>query len=70
MKKRNPLKQYNERRKAPPAPTGEVSFWLVKIDPELMRKIEDRRKLLGQNKKVTVARMAIEYLHNTALDWQ
>jgi len=51
--------------KKKPTTPKEVSFWLVKIDPELMREIEERRKILGQNKKVTVARMGRAYLDSS-----
>jgi hypothetical protein len=70
MKKRNPLKQYKTITKVDtPAPAPgdpeEVSFWLVKISPKLMAEIDERRKGMGHNKKVTVTCMALAYLHAT-----
>jgi len=65
MKKRNPLKQYKTTKGSDFVPLeeiGEVSFWLVKIDPVLMAKVDALRIELGNSKKGTVTRMAKAYL--------
>ncbi len=67
MKKRHPLKQ-SPLRKIKPAPDpfpAEVSFWLVKMDADLVSKIDARRKQMGHNKKTAVAWMGQAYLDET-----
>lgn len=43
-------------------PNQEVSFWLVKIPPHLLRRVDDLRKDNGHNKKKTIERMARLYI--------
>ncbi len=43
----------------------ETSFWLAKIHPNVMAQVDERRKHLGHNKKVTVTCMALAYLNAT-----
>lgn len=65
MKKRNLLRQYKSRKNSDFVPleeVGEVSFWLVKMDPTLMEKVDALRMELAHSKKVTVTRMAQAYL--------
>lgn len=77
MKKRSPLLQHNHKKQAgrvalppkSPEEPAEVSFWLAKISPKIMAQIDERRKKLGHNKKVTVTCMALAYLQATDSDY-
>lgn len=64
MKKCNPLTQYKTPKNIPITdPDKEISFWLVKMSPDLIARIDECRKRKGHNKKVTVTYMAHVYLN-------
>lgn len=51
-----------------PASEREIPFWLTKIPASLKKEVEARRRLLGQNKKVTMSRALRAYLATTEKD--
>lgn len=61
MKPRNPLKQHGH--KVVPRHLQEIPFWLVRLPPDLIAKVDACRIKQGHNKKVALACMAHAYLY-------